>query len=661
MGFFSDIKWMGAVQDWLPGKDEKKSDASPGPPQPGQQPARPRFPLWYFLFLAAAVLIFNLLAPRAGGKFMDYSEFKEKIRQGEIKKVEINPDLLLGFADTAGRAAQNPPGPVRTPANRDSARIFRTTPVVDPELVPMLDSLGVAYYSRAQAGRGLASLIFNWVIPGIFFLFLWMLILPRLGGGGAGLFALGKSRARIVAEGEVDVTFEDVAGVDEAKDELKEIIDFLKSPGKYTAIGGKVPKGVLLVGPPGTGKTLLAKAVAGEAKVPFFRLSGSDFVEMIVGVGASRVRDLFKQAREKAPCIVFIDELDAIGRSRTNLMGGHDEREQTLNQLLVEMDGFDPRVGVIVLAATNRPEILDPALLRPGRFDRHVVVDKPDLKGREAILRRHARNVKMDSQVDLANIARKTPGFVGADLANIINEGALIAVKAGRDKVSHADLEEAVEKVMAGLKKTSRVITPKDKERVAYHEIGHALMATFTPGSDPVEKVSIIPRGLGALGFTWQIPTEERYIMTEGELIARIEVLLGGRAAEEIVFGEVSTGAAHDLGRATEIARQMVMEHGMNEKYRNVVLRSAKPNPFGQSPQEALGPREISEATQQYADENVATLMRERYEVALALLRSKRELLTLVATRLLEKETLSESEFRELVRESRTQQPALAP
>jgi cell division protease FtsH len=440
-----------------------------------------------------------------------------------------------------------------------------------------------------------------------------------------------------------------VAGVEEAKDELKEMVDFLKAPGKYLAIGGRVPKGVLLVGPPGTGKTLLARAVAGEAKVPFFRISGSDFVEMIVGVGAARVRDLFKQAREKAPCIVFIDELDAIGKSRTNTLGGHDEREQTLNQLLVEMDGFDPRTGVIILAATNRPETLDSALLRPGRFDRHVLVDKPDLPGREAILVRHARGVKMAEHVDLAAIARRTPGFVGADLANVINEGALLAVKAGRDRVAQEDLEEAIEKVMAGLKKKNRVMTPKEKERVARHETGHALVAAYTPGADPVEKISIIPRGLGALGFTWQLPTEERFLLTESEMLARIDVLLGGRAAEEIAYGDVSTGAANDLSRATEIARQMIMDHGMNDRFRNMVLRGPKTGIGGGAMPENFGPREFSESTQRYVDECIAAILKERYERVTTLLRGRAPLLDDVARHLLEKETLSEKEFRDLL------------
>jgi cell division protease FtsH len=582
----------------------------------------------------------NILVPRSQAGMVPYSAFKDKLRHGEIAKVEIGPDMIAGMpAEKPGKAKDKAP-PVRA-----------VPPKEDPRLIPLLDSLGIEYSARAEGGKGFSYLLFTWIFPALFFLGLWTMLGQRAGGGaGAGLFALGKSRAHVVEEGEVDVSFEDVAGVDEAKEELKEIIDFLKAPAKYLAIGGRVPKGILLVGPPGTGKTLLARAVAGEAKVPFFRISGSDFVEMIVGVGAARVRDLFKQARDRAPCIVFIDELDAIGKSRSNVLGGHDEREQTLNQLLVEMDGFDPRVGVIILAATNRPETLDSALLRPGRFDRHVVVDKPDLAGRESILRRHARNVKMGPDTDLAAIARKTPGFVGADLANLINEGALLAVKSGRERVAQEDLEEAIEKVMAGLKKKNRVMNAQEKERVAHHETGHALVAAFTPGTDPVEKISIIPRGLGALGFTWQLPTEERFLLTESEMLARIAVLLGGRAAEETIYGDVSTGASNDLGRATEIARQMVMDHGMNERFRNMVLRNPKAGPAGGALPESLGPREFSEATQRYVDERIAGILKERYEMALAILRDHRELLETVAKRLLEKETLGEQEFRGLVR-----------
>jgi cell division protease FtsH len=587
------------------------------------------------------MLAVHSLAPQAREGMIPYSAFKEKIRAGEITKVEIGPDLIVGMPKPKGTDAKS---------LAKAAPIRAVTPEGDQSLIPMLDSMKVEYSARPEEGKGFLPMLFTWLFPVLFFLGLWSLISQRAGGAaGAGLFSLGKSRAQIVEEGEVNVSFDDAAGVDEAKDELKEIIDFLKAPAKYLAIGGRVPKGVLLVGPPGTGKTLLARAAAGEAKVPFFRISGSDFVEMIVGVGAARVRDLFKQAREKAPCIVFIDELDAIGKSRTNALGGHDEREQTLNQLLVEMDGFDPRVGVIILAATNRPETLDSALLRPGRFDRHILVDKPDLAGREAILRRHARGVKTEEAIDLGAIARKTPGFVGADLANVINEAALLAVKAGREKVAQEDLDEAIEKVMAGLKKKNRVMTPKDKERVAHHETGHALVAAFTPGADPVEKISIIPRGLGALGFTWQLPTEERFLLTESELLARIDVLLGGRAAEEISYGDVSTGAANDLGRATEIARQMVMEHGMNERFRNMVLRGPKVGVGGGALPENFGPREFSESTQRYVDESIAGILKERYARAEGILRARADLLEKVARALLDKETLTQAEFHDLV------------
>jgi cell division protease FtsH len=660
---------MPASQDWFPVKEKENRTGDEGirtgegdgrNPGPAKGPRRPapkgrpenRFMVWYLLALVGMMLAVHALSPRAREGLVPYSNFKEKLRAGEIAKVEISPEQIVGLPKLKSADAKS---------LAKAAPVRAVMPEEDPGLLPMLDSLKVEYSARAGEGKGFASTLFTWLFPALLFLGLWSLIAQRGGGGaGAGLFSLGKSRAHVVEEGEVDVSFDDAAGVEEAKEELKEMVDFLKAPGKYLAIGGRVPKGVLLVGPPGTGKTLLARAVAGEAKVPFFRISGSDFVEMIVGVGAARVRDLFKQAREKAPCIVFIDELDAIGKSRTNALGGHDEREQTLNQLLVEMDGFDPRVGVIILAATNRPETLDSALLRPGRFDRHVVVDKPDLPGRDAILRRHIRGVKTEADLDLGSIARKTPGFVGADLANVINEAALLAVKAGRDKVAQGDLDEAIEKVMAGLKKKNHVMTAKEKERVARHESGHALVAAFTPGADPVEKISIIPRGLGALGFTWQLPTEERFLLTESELLARIDVLLGGRAAEEIAYGDVSTGAANDLGRATEIARQMVMEHGMNERFRNMVLRGPKTGAGGGALPENFGPREFSEATQRYVDESIAGILRDRFARAEGILRGRVDLLDKVSRRLLEKETLSQSEFQALLAGSDAPQPVPA-
>jgi cell division protease FtsH len=467
------------------------------------------------------------------------------------------------------------------------------------------------------------------------------------------VLSVGQNRAVIVAEGDIITRFGDVAGVDEAKEELVEVVDFLKSPAKYTEIGGKIPKGVLLVGPPGTGKTLLARAVAGEASVSFFRMSGADFVEMFVGVGAARVRDLFKQARNKAPCIIFIDELDAIGKSRLNsISGGNDEREQTLNQLLVEMDGFDGTSGLIIVAATNRPDVLDPALLRPGRFDRQVLVDRPDLIGREAILRIHSKPVKLDAAVDLASVARSTSGFVGADLANIVNEAALLAVRAGRKVVEQQDFSEAIEKTVAGLQKKTRVIKPEERRIVAFHETGHALVAAFTPGSDPVQKISIIPRGFGALGYTLQMPIEDRYLMTEEELLGKIDVLLGGRAAEDLMFGRVSTGAANDLTKATDIARKMITDYGMSGRFRNMALTTRGAGMMGNAIPEPSFHREYAETTQQYIDEEIARIVEKRYETSKELLKKNKETLNKVALLLFEKETLDEKEFKALMAEA---------
>jgi cell division protease FtsH len=472
-----------------------------------------------------------------------------------------------------------------------------------------------------------------------------------MGKLGQGIMSFGGSRAQLVAEGEIDVRFDDVAGVEEAKEELVEIVDFLKRPERYATVGGRIPKGVLLVGPPGTGKTLCARAVAGEAGVPFFKMSGADFVELFVGMGAARVRDLFRQAREKAPCIIFIDELDAIGKARgAGAVGGHDEREQTLNQLLVEMDGFDSRSGVIILAATNRPEILDPALLRPGRFDRQILVDRPDLPGREQILSRHAKEVKLDPSVDLREIAARTPGFAGADLANLVNEAALLAVRRGSPAVTQHEFEDAIERIVAGLEKKNRLLNETERRIVAFHESGHALTAAFTPGSDPVKKITIVPRGLGALGYTMQTPMEDRFLMSEKELLGKIDVLLGGRAAEETVFAEISTGAANDLTRATEIARKIVTEYGMSEKFRNVVLQaSSSPRFLGD--QQVPATRDYSEDTQRYVDETVAGIINERYGKVLALLQERKGLLERVAERLLATETLGEQEFRKLIEE----------
>ena len=466
-------------------------------------------------------------------------------------------------------------------------------------------------------------------------------------GGGQSMANFGRSRAVMETGGSKKVLFKDVAGLQEEKEELEEVVDFLKNPNMYTSLGARIPKGILLVGPPGTGKTLLARAVAGEAGVPFFRISGSDFVEMFVGVGASRVRDLFRAAREKAPCIIFIDELDAIGKSRVNNLGGNDEREQTLNQLLVEMDGFDNEKGLIILAATNRPDILDPALLRPGRFDRQIVVDKPDVKGREEILRLHAKNVKIDPSVDFSAVAHATSGFAGADLANIVNEAALLAVRAGRKVVLMDDFDEAIEKTLVGLKKKSRVVKENERKIVAYHETGHALVAAFTPGSDPVHKITIIPRGMGALGYTLQRSEDDQFLYSKKELMGQVDVLLGGRAAEQIIFGEISTGASNDISRATDIIKRMITDYGMSEKFKNVTLgKSGR----GYGTQEPELVREFSEDTQKYVDEEIARVMEERYQFVLKTLKKHGNLLEYIAQRLLEKETMDGKEFQEIVK-----------
>jgi len=459
---------------------------------------------------------------------------------------------------------------------------------------------------------------------------------------GQGVLSFNQNKAKIVAEGDTGIRFKDVAGVDESKFELEEVVDFLKNPDKYTEIGGKIPKGVLLVGPPGTGKTLLARAVAGEAGVPFFKMSGADFVEMFVGVGAARVRDLFRQARENSPCIIFIDEIDAIGRTRSSAgFGGNDEREQTLNQLLVEMDGFDSRTGVIILAATNRPEILDQALLRPGRFDRQVLVDKPDLEGRFAILQIHTRNIKLDPDVDLRKIAQSAAGLAGADLANIANEAALMAVRSNRKAVKQEDFNEAIEKSVAGLQRKSRILSEDERKKVAYHETGHALTAYMTKGSQPVSKISIIPRGLGALGYTLQYPTEDRFLMSESEILGSIDTLLGGRAAEELVFGEISTGAGNDISRASDLVRRMIMEFGMSERYRNITLPSTTTQGLG-------GAREYSDAAQEYIDTETARIVNSRYAGVLEKLTKNRETLEVITSKLLEKESLEGTEFQTL-------------
>jgi len=495
------------------------------------------------------------------------------------------------------------------------------------------------------------STLLAWVLPALVFFGLWALLVRRMGPQG-GLMAIGKSKAKVYVERSTGVTFEDVAGIDEARGELEEIVDFLRQPDRYRRLGGKIPKGVLLAGAPGTGKTLLAKAVAGEAGVPFFSLSGSDFVEMFVGVGAARVRDLFAQAQQKAPSIVFIDELDALGKARgVNVVGGHDEREQTLNQLLAEMDGFDTEKGVIILAATNRPEILDPALLRPGRFDRQVVIDRPDLRGREKILRVHTRQVTLAPGLDLAQIAARTPGFVGADLANLVNEAALRAARDGKAAVDAADFDAAIDRIVAGLERKSRVINPKEKEIVAYHEAGHALVAESRPRADRVAKISIIPRGVAALGYTQQQPTEDRYLMTRAELLDRLDVLLGGRVAEELVFGDVSTGAQDDLQRATDIARHMITRYSMSETLGLATFEEPRQALFLKVPA-SPHVREYSERTAEAIDGEIQSLLGAAHRRVRDTLTAKRATLERLAKLLIEREVVDRATLVGLLRES---------
>ena len=597
-----------------------------------------------------ALLIANQFLMKQDANIIPFSEFKDRVASGEIVKVIMGPTYFIGQTKTQSSAAQPRSSLPFLPA-ADTGDAYQTVGIYSESFLQLLDEHNVIYLVRPKENNLLVDFLIQWILPFGFIFLLWHFVMKRftsnLGGLGGSIFTSGQARSAAVEEGKVTTRFSDVAGVDEAKEELVEVVDFLKYPQKYTEIGGKIPRGVLLVGPPGTGKTLLARAVAGESGVPFFRISGSDFVEMFVGVGASRVRDLFKQAREKAPCIIFIDELDAIGKSRLNSMHSNDEREQTLNQLLVEMDGFDNSTGLILLAATNRPDVLDPALLRPGRFDRQVAVDRPDMKGREQILKIHAKNVKLSSGIDLSDTARITSGFSGADLANVINEAALLAVRGGRKEVIAEDLNEAVEKAIAGLQKKSRVIKEKEREIVAYHETGHAITAAFTEGADKVHKVSIIPRGIAALGYTLNIPEEDRFLSTEKELLAEVDCLLGGRAAEFVQFGVISTGASSDLSRATDIIRSMITDYGMSERFKNVAL-SKRGGGYGAGDPQLV--REYSETTQQYIDEEIARIMEERYTVVVNRLKEKKPLLEYIAKRLLEKETIDKQEFEDIIK-----------
>ena len=593
-----------------------------------------KFSMWYVLLGIWVVLIIqNALFSAFSVKTIPYSEFLKALNENRVTEVAVTSNMIQGrFKDTKDSS--------------DQGQLFRTVRV-DPEISELLSGHDVKF--KGEVESTFVRDLLSWVIPVFLFVGIWFFMMKRMQGQQPGFMSLGKNKAKIYMQDEVGVRFDDVAGVDESKQELKEVIEFLKEPGRFTAIGGRMPRGVLLVGPPGTGKTLLAKAVAGESGVPFFSMSGSEFVEMFVGLGAARVRDLFTQAKAKAPCIIFIDELDALGKARgIGGMGGHDEREQTLNQLLVEMDGFDPQVGVILIAATNRPEILDPALLRPGRFDRQVLVDRPDRKGREAILQVHLKKIKYDETLDIEKVANMTPGMVGADLANIVNEAALLAVRRGKERAGMPEFQEAVERVIAGLEKKNRVINPKEKKIVAYHELGHAIVAMSLPGTDPVQKITVIPRGIAALGYTMQVPTEDRFLMGKSELENKIATLLGGRAAEEIVSGDISTGAHNDLSRATDIARSMVKEYGMS-KVGQVYYASNRRAQFLSPVPEGAG--EYSEATAEAIDREINAIISAQYDRALDILRGKRGILEKSVGILLEKETIEGGELKALMAE----------
>ena len=597
------------------------------------------FSIWYvFLAIWAVILLHDFISALNKIEEVPYSRFKQMVAEDKVAEVSVSTQTITGKL----KQAQD-----KKAESKDSAKepsLFTTIRIEDPDLVRDLDRHGVTVTGVIESTffRDLLS----WVLPALVFVGIWYFFIQRLGQAQGGFMRVGQSKAKIYMEKDVKVTFADVAGVDEAKDELREVIEFLKTPEKFKKLGGKIPKGILLVGPPGTGKTLLARAVAGEAGVPFFSISGSEFVEMFVGVGAARVRDLFEQAKEKAPCIIFIDELDALGKARGMGPMAHEEREQTLNQLLVEMDGFDPRIGVILMAATNRPEILDPALLRAGRFDRHVLVDRPDKKGRLDILKVHARAVALAPDADLEVVAAMTPGFSGADLANVVNESALLAVRRGKEQVGSAELQEAVERVIAGLEKKNRVLNKMEKERVAYHETGHALVALSIPGSDQVQKISIIPRGISALGYTLQLPTEDRFLMAKSELENKIAVLLGGRTAEELIFGEVSTGAQNDLLKATDIAKSMVKAYGMSDKIGMITLEQERQPQFMQIQGLPHEKGDYSEETAREIDCEVRRIIDGQYDRVKRLLGEKKQALIQGAKLLLEREVITGPELK---------------
>jgi cell division protease FtsH len=619
------------------------SATPPGGPKDRRSAAPKPTALWWVLGALTVLALGQAFFLAPAGRQISYSEFKGLVRTGQVAEVAVGDSIIRGTLKKAGD---------------DGVTAFSTTRIADPKLVEEMDAASVKY-SGELVSRWLPEVL-GWVIPLLLLFGLWTFFFKRMGGAEGGIMSFSRSKAKLMAEDDVKTTFADVAGVDEAAQELREIVEFLKTPKKYTNLGGKIPKGVLLVGPPGTGKTLLARAVAGEAKVPFFSLSGSEFVEMFVGVGAARVRDMFAQAEAKAPCIVFIDELDALGKARQqSAFGGHEEREQTLNQLLSEMDGFDARKAIIIMAATNRPEVLDPALMRPGRFDRQVLVDKPDVKGREAVLKIHVRNVKLNPSVDLRKVAARTAGFAGADLANLVNEAALLAARRDAETVEMHDFDEAIDRLVAGLEK-KRVMSTKEREIVAYHETGHAIVASVLPNMDPVHKISIVARGFGALGYTMQLPLEERYLMQKGDLLSQMAILLGGRAAEEIAVGEISTGAQNDLQRVTDLARSMVTEWGMSERLGMINFDPPRRGRFldlGMPVERGL----YSDDTARLIDDEIKQIINGAHNEARRILREHREVLERVTRRLLEKEVMEGDELRELMIVHPEPTPASAP
>jgi cell division protease FtsH len=624
-----------------------------------------KFSIIYFWVIFGLILLTQLMLfpDKPANKALTYKEFIQAVDSGMVSRLVILQDKIIGEykaetnvteTDTTNHAlTQSPSTPwrLRIPSiEKQVARQFivsRIPDFPDPELLEMLKNSDINFEGRFENNM-LRNFFLNWLLPILLFIVIWGFLFRKI--GNSPMLDLGKNKAKIQAEKpDKQVKFSDVAGVDEAVEEVRELVDFLKNPKKYTGLGGKLPKGLLLVGPPGTGKTLLAKAVAGEANVPFFNLSGSDFVEMFVGVGAARVRDLFKQAKEQAPCIIFIDEMDAIGKSRGHNVaysGGYDERENTLNQLLVEMDGFDASSGVIIIGATNRPEVLDQALLRPGRFDRQVLVDRPDMKGREAIFKVHTRNLKLSSKLDVKQLAAQTPGFAGAEIANVCNEAAILAVRNNREEVTMSDFEAAIERIIAGLEKKNKLINKKEREIVAYHESGHAIIGYFAPGADQVQKVSIVPRGIGALGYTLQMPLEDRYLMSKSEITGKIKGLLGGRAAEEIIFNEISTGASNDLERVAQLVKNMVTVYGMSEKFPNYSLvNRSTPGFLGQS----SGLERRSEYLEKLIDEEISEIINKCYEETKAFLIQKRDLLDKMAQELLKKEVLDRNEIKSIL------------